>query len=366
MDRGGAETRTMEVYRNIDRTKVQFDFLNLESGTHHYDKEIELLGGRKFVVVHPKEGFFSHFISIYQIMKNEGPFQAVHAHTAHHEGIVSLAARLAKVRYRICHARTTSSKNISSLMKKLAIQVGRRLILINATSLLAISYKAGEYLFGKKAFLENRVHVVPNAIDLIPYSNIEDLDVWSYRENMGIPESQLLIGHVGRFNHMKNHEFLLRLLKEMRDQGIDVRLAFVGDGELRVDMEREAENLGIRSFVHFLGIREDVPNIMRVFDVFIMPSKYEGLGGAAIEAQAAGTPCVLSTSLPDEVDMGLDIVRFISLESPLERWIEAIEHQSNIARPQRTEIARRFKERKFTIEAEIESFLYYYGLSNLS
>jgi glycosyltransferase EpsF len=231
---------------------------------------------------------------------------------------------------------------------------------------LAISYKAGEYLFGKKAFLENRVHVVPNAIDLIPYSNIEDLDVWSYRENMGIPESQLLIGHVGRFNHMKNHEFLLRLLKEMRDQGIDVRLAFVGDGELRVDMEREAENLGIRSFVHFLGIREDVPNIMRVFDVFIMPSKYEGLGGAAIEAQAAGTPCVLSTSLPDEVDMGLDIVRFISLESPLERWIEAIEHQSNIARPQRTEIARRFKERKFTIEAEIESFLYYYGLSNLS
>ncbi|MEP9406902.1 glycosyltransferase family 1 protein [Peribacillus frigoritolerans] len=366
MDRGGAETRIMDVYRNIDRNNIQFDFLNLESGIHHYDQEIRNLGGRKFLVTHPKKGFLSHFLDMYKIFKNEGPFQAVHAHTSHHEGVVALAAKLAGVKYIICHARTTSTNNINSLPKKLAIMIGRKLIIANATKLLAISYKAGEYLFGKKSMNNGIVDVIPNAVDLAPYIDIEKIDSSSIKKELGIPNCQILIGHVGRFNKMKNHEFLLELLNHIRGKDIDARLVLVGDGELRKGIENQVIGLGLSQYVHFLGIRNDIPKLMRIFDVFVMPSKYEGLGGAAIEAQAAGTPSVLSNTLPQEVDMDLGIIQFLSLEVPKEKWGELVINQSNLIRPELKSILKAFNEKGFTIEAEIESLLKCYGMYELS
>lgn len=365
MDRGGAETRTMEVYRKINREDIQFDFINLEDGEHHYDEEIRDLGGRKFIVRHPrKAGIIKHLLDMYKIMKSKGPFQAVHAHTAHHAGMVALVAKFAGIKYIVCHARTTSTKDRGSLAKRLSIFLGRYLILLNATSMLAISKAAGEYIFGKRTMEKKKASVIPNAIDLIPYKGVQEIDTKMLRSDFGISNCQLLIGHVGRFNHMKNHKFLIQLLNSVRESGIDAHLVLVGGGELRSDIEKTVENNELNEFVHFLGVRNDIPRLMGMFDVFVMPSIYEGLGGAAIEAQAAGTPCILSSSLPREVDMDIGIIQFLSLDCAVEIWRDSVINQSNLDRPNYQEIMNSFRRKGFLIEEELKSLFIAYGIEN--
>lgn len=366
MDRGGAETRIMEVYRNLDRNEIQFDFINLDSGVHHYDQEIKKLGGRKFIVRHPrKSGVFAHSLDLYRIMKNAGPYQAVHAHTAHHEGVVALVSKIAGIKYRVCHARTTSSKNINSVLKRLSIAFGRRLILNNATSLLSISKAAGEYLFGERAMKQGLVQVVPNAVDLIPYKEAQEVDTNLIRNELNIPNCELLIGHVGRFSEVKNHQFLIKLVEHLRTSNIDAHLILVGGGELRPKIEKQVANCQLTDYVHFLGVCENIPQLMKLFDVFVMPSIYEGLGGAAIEAQAAGIPCVLSSSLPDEVDMGVGLVQFVSLDCQIEVWKNTIMRQSQHPHPEYLQIKEKFHNKGFLIENEIESFLRAYGIEKV-
>lgn len=363
MDRGGAETRIMDVYRHIDRSLVQFDFLVMEPGQHHYDTEIEELGGRKFKVRHPRDGgTLLHLFDLVRLFKRKGPFQAIHAHTAHHEGIVALAARLAGLGRVICHARTTGSSYSSSKLKRAAIWFGRQLILIFATRLLAISKEAGRYLFGERAVKQQKVEVVPNAIDLSSYEQLSEPNKESLRQELLIPPCQLLIGHVGRFNPVKNHSFLILLLHHLRSQGVDARLVLIGGGGLQAQIKQQAAGSSIDSFVHFLGVRQDIPKLLQMFDVFVMPSLYEGLGGAAIEAQAAGIPCVVASSLPESVDMGLGLVQFLSLDLPMEEWADYACRQAERARPTYDCIREAFRQKGFLLECELDSLQRAYEL----
>ncbi|WP_028546388.1 glycosyltransferase family 1 protein [Paenibacillus taiwanensis] len=365
LDRGGAETRIMDVYRYMDRTYLQFDFLVLEPGQHHYDEEIEQLGGKKHIVRHPKRsGIFAHVKEMYQVMKREGPYQAVHAHTAHHAGLVMLAARLVGVSFRVSHARTTGTSG--SMLKRLSILFGKLLMLHHATRLLAISRDAGRYLFGQRAVDSGQVEIVPNAIDLAPYFDLQEVDVAASRRNSGIPDCELLLGHIGRLHAVKNHIFLFKLLAHLRAAHVDARLVLIGGGALRKQLEQQAADSGLLEWVHFLGIRTDIPPLLRMLDVFVMPSFYEGLGGAAIEAQAAGVPCVLSSSLPEEVDMGLGRVHFLSLHQPLEDWAQAVQEQAKQARPSFERIYAAFFKRGFLLEQELDRLQHAYGLSTFS
>ncbi|MCG7406100.1 glycosyltransferase family 1 protein [Paenibacillus sp. ACRRX] len=362
LDRGGAETRMMDVFRHMDRTRLQFDFLVLEPGQHHYDEEIEQLGGKKYMVRHPKRsGIFAHLKDMYQVMKREGPYQAVHAHTAHHAGLAMLAARLAGVTFRVCHARTSGTSG--SMLKRFSILFGRLLMLRYATRLLAISCEAGRYLFGQRAVDSGKVEVVPNAIDLSPYCRLQEIEVASSRRYIGIPDCQLLLGHIGRLHTVKNHVFLFKLLAHLRDSQIDARLVLIGGGALRKQLEQQAEDNGVLSCVHFLGVRTDIPPLLRLLDVFVMPSFYEGLGGAAIEAQAAGIPCVLSSSLPEEVDMKTGLVRFLSLHQPIGDWGQVVREQATQPRPSFERIYAAFFKRGFLLEQELDQLQHAYGLS---
>ncbi|QAS53447.1 glycosyltransferase family 1 protein [Halobacillus litoralis] len=356
LDKGGAESRILDVYRNLNE-KVQFDFLVLDNKDHYYDAEVKSLGGKKYTINHPKNvGVLRHFLELYTLIKNEGPYQAVHSHTSYHQGIVALAAKAARVPNIICHSRTTSSLKDRGLKFQIALFLGRKLINLAATKKLAISKEAGEFLFNTGEFT-----VVPNAIDIERFF-ISDKTQKEKMDFFNIDEADIIMGHVGRFAKMKNQKFLVDICNKMIDNGINAHLVLVGEGQLRKDVTKLAINQGIINNVHFLGLREDVPEILKSIDVFVMPSLYEGLGGGAIEAQAAGVPCVTSDKLPEEINMGLGLLKKISLEDSIEQWIKIITNQINIDRPTNKSIKRNFEKKKFTIDEEVTQLCKAYNI----
>ncbi|WP_045512192.1 glycosyltransferase family 1 protein [Bacillus amyloliquefaciens] len=320
MNRGGAETMMMNLYRKMDRTKVQFDFLTHRNDPCAYDEEILTLGGRLFYV--PSIGSTNPITFVKQVKRvilEKGPFAAVHAHTDFQSGFIALAARLAGVPVRICHSHSTSWRGRSSRLAGMQLFVFRRMITANATALCACGEEAGRFLFGK----EKDVHLLPNGIDLDLFAGGR-ADTESEKRKRGIDGGRLAIGHIGRFTEEKNHQFLLRLAADMKERGIGFQLILAGDGPLRTDMEKLAEKLGLDDDVRFIGVEERVHDLLKALDVFVMPSLYEGLPVTLVEAQASGVPCVISDGITEEADAGLGLVSRLSLKEPPEQWAAAI------------------------------------------
>ncbi|RDY90761.1 glycosyltransferase family 1 protein [Bacillus amyloliquefaciens] len=320
MNRGGAETMMMNLYRKMDRTKVQFDFLTHRNDPCAYDEEILTLGGRLFYV--PSIGSTNPITfvkQVKQVIQEKGPFAAVHAHTDFQSGFIALAARLAGVPVRICHSHSTSWRGRSSRLAGMQLFVFRRMITANATALCACGEEAGRFLFGK----EKDVHLLPNGIDLDLFAGGR-ADTESEKRKRGIAGGRLAIGHIGRFTEEKNHQFLLRLAADMKERGIGFQLILAGDGPLRTDMEKLAEKLGLDDDVRFIGVEERVHDLLKTLDVFVMPSLYEGLPVTLVEAQASGVPCVISDGITEEADAGLGLVSRLSLKEPPELWTAAI------------------------------------------
>ncbi|UOQ95063.1 glycosyltransferase family 1 protein [Halobacillus shinanisalinarum] len=325
MDQGGAETRTMEIYRTINKNEVQFDFLTTKGGEHYYNEEIRKLGGRIFVIKPPKEvGLFRFIKSVMNLIKEKGPFYATHAHTSHNSGIISLASRLAGVKLRISHARTSSDRNNSGLLRRTYFFISRLLILANSNKLVACGYKAGSFLFGERIMKSGRVKLLPNAINLSPYLSLSAENKEQKKAEIDINTNNFVVGHVGSFRKVKNHNFLIELFSNIKKCIPNAKLVLVGDGELRDEIKAKVIQLKIEKDVFFLGKRSDIPEILNMFDVFLLPSYYEGIPGVIVEAQAAKVPSVISETVTKEVDLGLGLTSYVDLNEPYEKWVDAI------------------------------------------
>jgi len=361
MDRGGAETMIMNLYRKVDRTKIQFDFLYMKPGQHHYDQEIRDLGGRILYINPPRKvGVIRHIYEIVSTIRKYGPFIAVHAHTLFHSGIVMCAAFLAGVGKRICHSHNTSDVGADKLLRKMYFNIMKTMIKIFATHMIACGRDAGAYLFGKRAVESGEVVVFPNAIDLKKYEILTYDDALRLRQSLGLPEEATIIGHVGRFAEQKNHKFFIPLMEYVKVNSLNICLVLVGDGELRSSIQKLVEEKGLNKYIKFLGIREDIPELMNMFDVFVMPSLYEGLPVTLIEAQAAGTPCIISDNITREVDMGLNLVEFVSLDSPVETWIDKIIEKAGKRCRDFDKIREVYKERKYDVEETAKDIMEIY------
>ena len=315
---GGAESRVMDIYRSLDRTKCEFDFVTMKEGTQYYEAEIEALGGKIYRIGFPRKvGIIKNLNDIRKCIR-EGKYNAVHAHTSYHCGVVMLAAWLEKVPVRIAHARTTGSRQ-EGIKKKVAKVLGQILINAFSTNNIAISAAAGNYLFGKGDF-----EVVPNAIDVSKFQKPDNTELERYRQEFGIKDNALVVGHIGRFDDMKNHRFVLECFRSFHEGNPSSVLLLIGDGELKEQMMTYSQSLGIDTSVRFLGERDDVPKLIHLFDVMLFPSKFEGLGGVVIEAQAAGIPTVVSDMVPIETDMGISLVTRCSLSDDLQTWVNAM------------------------------------------
>ena len=314
MGRGGLETMIMNYYRQMDRTKVQFDFLVHRDFRADYDDEIEQLGGRIYRIgrLIPWSRAYQRALDAFFAAHPE--YRVVHVHQDCLSAVILKAAQKHGVPVRIAHSHNSSQdKNLKYLIKLYY----KRQIPTYATALFACGKDAGDWMFGGKPYT-----IVNNAIDAAQYS-YSHVRAMEMRRSIHIAEDAFVIGHVGRFSPVKNHTFLLDVFGELYSADKHAVLMLVGDGELRKSMEDKAKAMGLEDRVLFTGMRSDVCDLMQAMDVFVFPSLYEGLPVSLVEAQAAGLPCVISNCVPDAC-MLTDLVQRVSLEGSAHKWAERI------------------------------------------
>lgn len=321
MNRGGAETLLMNLYRNIDRSKIQFDFLTCKEGV--FDREILELGGKVHRIPYVTEvGHFQYGKSLEEFFKSQLKYQIVHSHLDKMSGLVLKAAKKAGIPVRISHSHNTSSEG--SMAAKLYKWYIGQLINSNATNFYACSQVAGEWLFKDRS-----ASILKNGIDIDQFLYSSEARKKT-RGELNISENTIVFGHVGRFAHQKNHEFLIDVFTDFCRSEMDSVLLLVGDGPLRQEIEKKVCNLKMGDKVKFLGIRNDISSLLQAFDLFIFPSLHEGLPVSLIEAQGAGLPCFISDQISPEVDMDMGLVEFIPLNNT-NVWVERIKKRVPMA-----------------------------------
>ncbi|MDQ7992123.1 MAG: glycosyltransferase [Propionicimonas sp.] len=303
---GGVESFVMSMLENVDRDRVRFDLLTIgdRTGPSPHDDRLSELGGTRFSIVEPTHGpalsKLGPIRSLFDLVRHHG-YGTVHIHTgsAFH-ALYAGTARLAGARTVVLHSHT-------AVRPELAVPVRRgldALLRVGPTHRFACSRAAARALFPATA--QPGVRILRNGIDVAGFRYDPGVRE-QVRAALGIVPGQLVLGHVGRFSWEKNHALLLRVFAEVARRssgdGPQPLLLCIGDGEERAATEALAAGLGIAGQVRFLGVRHDIARLLQAMDVFLLPSRNEGLGIAGVEAQAAGLPCVCSTGVPDEIDV---------------------------------------------------------------
>ena len=309
LHRAGQETITMNIYRRIDRERVQFDFLVHTFSECAYDREVLALGGRLYPIRKATRGVIRYVLTIRRIVR-DNRYDIVHLHTAHSAGfLVLLGAKLGGARVRVAHSRNNMAKPV--WLHKLL----RPLIARYSTDRFACSEQAGKWMFPRATF-----RVLRNAIDTRAFRFSPETRAQT-RTQLGLGDS-LTLGHIGRFTEQKNHPFLLDICQCVKKRRPDVRLLLVGDGERMEDMRKEATARGLTENVLFLGARPDVPALLCAMDVFVFPSLYEGFGNVVIEAQASGVTCLVADTLTRDT-RATEKIDYLPL-GDAQRWADAI------------------------------------------
>lgn len=314
MNRGGLETMIMNYYRNIDRTKVQFDFLVHRDYKCDYDDEIEQLGGKIYRLPILNPFSYNYRKELNDFFKQHKEYKIVHVHQDCLSSIILKAAYKNNVKVRIAHSHTENQdRNIKYIIKLFY----RQFILKYATQLFACGKAAGEWMFKGADF-----EIINNAIDVEKYIyNVISRE--NIRKEFNIRDDEFVIGHIGRFSPVKNHTFILDVFAEVV-KNVDAKLLLVGDGELKQAMKNKADSLGIKDKIIFAGVRSDIPDLLQAMDVFLFPSLYEGLPVTLVEAQTTGINCILSDNISEQSIMVKQNVQQISLDKPVNDWAEAI------------------------------------------
>ena len=315
---GGVETVIMNYYRNIDRTKIQFDFVVHKGALPQYIAQVKKYGGKVYEITSYKSNILKYTYEIYKIIK-ENNYEIVHSNMNSLSGFPLFAAYLACAKVRILHNHTTD--NPAEGIRTIAKRILRPFARLFANQYWACSKLAAEWMYGKNAVINGRVTIINNAINLEKFKfNKEKRE--KLRKELGL-ENCFVIGHVGRFMKQKNHEFLIDIFNEVLKQRNNAKLLLIGDGNLKSLIEAKVKNLGIEKAVIFLGVRNDVADLYNAMDVFILPSLYEGLPVVGVEVQANGLPFICSDKVTDEILLTNNI-KLLSLRQPKTEWCSAI------------------------------------------
>ena len=317
LDSGGVSNYVMNLYREMDTEKIQFDFAMTAGEKSLYDEEVQTRGGRIFYFDTGK----SLISNLRAVLREQGPFRAVHSHVFFYSGLVLAEARKARVPVRIAHAHNAHTGESRS-PARLAYEAGMQgLIRLHATHLLGCSEKACRYVFGKGIMRDPRAAVMPDGIDCRRFA-YNPMERDRIRKEYGLTD-RFVVGHVGHFNPAKNHEKILSVFREVCRRREDACLLLVGEGELEADVRNRAAAMGLTEKVVFAGAHKDVERYYQAMDVFLFPSRYEGFGMAMIEAQASGLACVASDVVPRETNADGRAV-YLPLEAEDTLWAEHV------------------------------------------
>jgi len=359
-DRGGAETWLLHVLRHIDRKQVALDFLVHDRVPGAYDAEIRARGSKIFVCENHRN-IWRQFWGLRRVLRDHGPFDAVHSHVDYFSGVIVLLARLLGVRIRIanCHNDHPAVDHSIPLRRRLYILVMKRFIDWFATAGVAPSRAAAAALFGPEWQSDSRWGVQSVCIDLHRFSYpAEQRDV---RAELNVPADAIVFGHVGRFVEQKNHDFLIRLAEILVSSEPLSRFLLVGSGPTEERVKKAIVERGMLDRFILLPPRDDIPRLMLgAFDYFLFPSRYEGLGLALVEAQAAGLRCFASMAIPPEAIVIPSLVQQLPLSAGPEYWAEAILRQMGAPNPVTREEALRKVGQSFDIRQNAAQLVEYY------
>ncbi len=340
LDSGGIEAFIFAIYKTLDKSTIQFDFLVTRDQEEFYDSEIEKNSGKKIILE------FKHHSNTYInalrrakafycfCKKNKEAYRIVHFQSIGADGFLDvIAAKLAGIPYRIAHSHIANdykpsknnpnrgvgfSRKIYICCRQLII---KHLVSHYSTHYLACSTMAAKWMYTEKAISSEKFRVIKNPISVSRFTYSEQ-DRILLRKKLEL-DNKLVIGHVGRFVFSKNHEFLLQVFKNAKIKNPNLVLVLVGDGELLPVIRKEVDSLGLTNDVVFCGEITDVNRIYNAFDLFVFPSVYEGLGIALIEAQANGLPILASDMIPFEARI-CNNAQYLSLKMGSEKWAEEI------------------------------------------
>lgn len=324
MNRGGAETMVMNLFRTIDRTIVVFDFVCFSDQPFDYEQEITDLGGKIIRIVEKSDPTgIKRAFRLYQFLKSNKQYQSIHSHTLFSTGFHLLAARLAGVKVRIAHAHNTSDKKGKSVLRSIYHTIARQMIKLSATDLAACGEAAGKFVFGNT---KRPVILINNAVRVQEYVAARNLETSRFRDELQIDRETLLLAQIGTINRVKNQSFSLEIAKELRKINSNFVLAIIGCGDQQAEeiCRRTIAENELETQVRMLGLRDDIPSILGTADVLLMPSLHEGFPVVLVESQAAGVPALISDSISEEVDLGVDLITFLGLEQKPKFWAEQI------------------------------------------
>lgn len=336
MNVGGQENQIVNVIRYADKMRFQIDYTTTVENPF-YRQEIESLGGHCIRI--PDMDWTCPWIYCKELSRviKEGKYDIVHGHELFHTGITLMIAAKAKVPVRIAHSHSGSDGDgiRRTLVRRVYNRIMRFLILHYATELIACSSVAGEFLYGKKALNRSNYHLIFNSVDtqsfMKPYGKIgslcSEID-WK------------CVLHVGHMIPLKNQDFLVDIAAVLRDRGSKIRIYSVGPGNNKYInyVEKKIKENKLENQIVLLGLRKDVPDLMRKADAFVLPSRYEGMPLVMIEAQAAGLPCIAADTFSREVDFGTGQIRWLGLDLGAEVWADELTHAVNKKRANKEQI----------------------------
>lgn len=344
----GITNSVMNYYRNMDKTEFQIDFVNPAIIPERLKKEINDSGGTVYEIIMRNYRPLSYMGHLAKIIK-KGNYDIVHCHGNSATLAVELVvAKLCKVKVRIAHSHNSTCDHMR------VHNVLKPLFHLSYTHAFACSEKAGNWIYGSKPFT-----VIHNGIPVKNFFYKEETRE-QYRKLLGYEENKV-IGHVGHFSYQKNHEFLVQVFSKLYKKDHNYRLLLIGDGDLQGEVRKLVKELELEAAVTYYGETLEVSNLLQAMDVFVFPSRFEGLGIVVIEAQTSGLPCIVSDEIPIEAKV-TDLIHYLSLNDSLDTWadkiieLEEMDRNENAMRVQEV-----MKQSQYSIENEVGKLqnLYY-------
>lgn len=320
MNYGGIETLLMNIYRNIDRTKVQFDFLLQTKENCDYNQEILDLGGKIYYVPGRRKGIIKNRVELDSFFNAHPEYKIIHLHTNALSYVEPLKkAKKYGVPVRVIHGHSTNING--NPLHKVLHKINQLTVSSYATTYFTCSDAVARWIYGKNKLKKIDYKVIKNGIETHKFEFSTRIRS-EIRKKFNI-EDKLVLGHTGRFVYPKNHNFLVDVFKQVYELDNNAILLLIGDGELRSQIEQKISDIGLSNNVIFTGVRADVSDLLQAMDVFVFPSHYEGLPVTLIEAQAAGLPCVISNNITNEIQV-TNLIHKIPLEQTTQVWAKKI------------------------------------------
>lgn len=326
LDGGGVENLLLNYYLNMNRDKFKFDFIVYGEERGALESTFEELGSTIYHIPSRHEDLFKSLKQMKKIIYCNG-YNIVHAHQNRTSFIPLFYAKRCGISTRIAHSHMAYEPE--NIIKKLQRKLFSLLIKYYANHWFACGIEAGKWLYGKKTVAKGKVNVMNNAIDLKNFIFNENIQKQK-RKELGI-EGKFVVGHVGRISYQKNHKFLIEIFNEIYKLNKDVVLLLAGRGELESEVKEQVENLGLTDVVKFLGVRNDVPELLQAMDVFLLPSRYEGLPVVLVEAQASGVICFASDTITKEIQV-TNTLKYMSLTTDPSIWAKEILYSTQYKR----------------------------------